>query len=101
MGYGRNPVGVGRAADVPKVAEYGNLGLWGATPLGLDGLPTTFPKVAEYGNLGLWVTPRWGSTGGRCSQGSRVRQLWAMDHTPLGLDSIRLIPTRLWMAALS
>ena len=47
-------------AAFPNVAEYGNVGLWDATPLGLRrlSLVVTVPNVAEYGNVGLWdATP--------------------------------------------
>src|SRR5258706_212120 len=62
------------------------LGWWGATPLGLDGLPTTFPQVAEYGNVGLWGAAPLGLDGlpDDVSQGSRVRHPWAMGR-PVGV----------------
>jgi hypothetical protein len=33
----RNPIGLGSSLESPKVAEYGNLGLWDEIPLGLGG----------------------------------------------------------------
>jgi len=38
---------------LPKVAEYSNLGLIAATPLGLPLSLAAAPRVAEYGNPGL------------------------------------------------
>src|SRR5258705_386074 len=74
---GRNPVGVVASGQWhrpevnyhrrSRVGEYGNPGLWDATPLGLwpqvniigrRSIVIVVPRVAEYGNPGLWdATP--------------------------------------------
>jgi hypothetical protein len=56
-----NPVGVARIiAAIPKVAEYSNLDLWGATPLGLRGSSLPFPRQPSTATLGFGPQPRWG-----------------------------------------
>jgi hypothetical protein len=86
---GRNPLrGWLESRRRPKVAEYGNLGLWAATLFGVGFESRRRPKVAEYGNLGLWATTPSGLARiATASQGSRVRQPWAMGHNPFGVGS--------------
>ncbi|HYV05247.1 MAG TPA: hypothetical protein VFB82_11705, partial [Blastocatellia bacterium] len=91
------PLGLGAVSTrCPKVAEYGNLGLWDAIPLGLGAVSTRCPEVAEYGNLGLWdaIPLGCGAFSTRCPKVAEYGNLGLWDAIPLGLGPIRNDPSR-------